>query len=173
MMPMPTWRLAPVAVVLAALSLVLPFGLVATAIVVNSFLALLLAVDGLAAPSPGSLMVQRSLPAVLTVGQTARVEWAVENPTGRTVNIAVADELAPSLQADDRRFSTQLPALGRAMASTAIRPMRRGAFPVTDITVRVEGREPDFFVLLLSLFFAPPGPRQRVRPSPRAIRFAK
>lgn len=137
--PIPTARLALVAVGAAALSLVLPFGLAATIALINALVLVLLVVDAIAAPSPSSLAVTRSLPALLTVGQHAQVEWQVRNPTDRTLRVAVADELAPSLGAGDRRFRATVPAQGVATATTEIVPTRRGSFHVDQITVRVRG----------------------------------
>ncbi|MFV2039376.1 MAG: DUF58 domain-containing protein [Acidimicrobiales bacterium] len=138
-MPIPTGRLALVAVAAAGLSLVSPVGLVATLAIVNGLVLTLLIVDAFAAPSPALVTVTRVLPSFMTVGQRSRVEWQVQNPTNRTLTIAVADQLAPSLGADDRRFRTILPAQGSARATTAIAPTRRGLFEVNDITVRVRG----------------------------------
>jgi uncharacterized protein (DUF58 family) len=51
----------------------------------------------------------------------------------------VADDLAPSLGAEARRFRARLPAAGVAEASTSFRPTRRGRFVIDDVTVRVDG----------------------------------
>jgi len=138
-MPLPTWRLAVVAIAAAELALVSPFGLVATVVAVNAVVIGLLVVDVVAAPSPDRVGIARRLPGTMTVGQRATVEWVVDNPLRRSINIAVADQLAPSLGADDRRFQARLPPGGRAEAATGIKPARRGAFDVTDIALRVDG----------------------------------
>ena len=43
------------------------------------------------------------LPAVLTLGVTGAVTWRIRNQTGRRLRVALADELAPSLLARNRR----------------------------------------------------------------------
>lgn len=138
-MPIPTWRLAVLAVAASALAVVLPVGLVASLLIVNGVVLGALIVDTVATASPSLFPVRRQLPATVTVGQSAEVVWQIENPTPRRARIAVADQLAPSLHAGDRRFTAELPPRGRARASTPIAPSRRGAFAVEDVTVRVEG----------------------------------
>lgn len=138
-MPLPTWRLAVVALVLAVVGVFSPAGLLVTAIGVNAVVLLLFAVDVVAAPAPARIHVDRALPAVVTVGHSAQVSWTVSNPTPRPVTISVADQLAPSLRADDRRFRARVPGGGTAVASARMQPTRRGSFAVEDLTVRVEG----------------------------------
>ncbi len=139
MIPVPTRRLAALAIVASGLSLVLPFELWLTLLIVNSVVFALMIADAVAAPSPAAISVTRQLPSTITVGQRASVEWKVDNPTERTLRVSVADQLAPSLGAADRRFTATLPSGGRARSTAALEPTRRGAFHVTDLTVRVEG----------------------------------
>ncbi len=139
MIPVPTRRLAAVAVVASVLSLVSPFELWVTLLIVNGVVVALLIGDAVAAPSPSTITVARQLPSTITVGQRASIEWKVENPTERTLKVAVADQLAPSLGAANRRFVARLPARGLARSSAVLEPMRRGSFHVTDLTVRVQG----------------------------------
>jgi len=139
MIPVPTPRLAVVAVAGTCVALVLPFGAVGSIIAINAAVLVLLVGDAVAAPAPATFGVTRRLPATMTVGQRAEVTWEVTNPTKREAALAVADELAPSLHAGDRRFGTSVPAYGRARAATTITPTRRGSFAVEELTVRVRG----------------------------------
>ena len=52
---------------------------------------------------------------------------------------AVADELAPSLRADARRWRTDVPARSEARVDTRIRPGRRGRFQPRDVVLRSIG----------------------------------
>ena len=103
-MPVPTRRLALVALVLAGARLLLPDVPFAQGLLVlDGVLLAVAAADWLFAPAPGRVGVERSLPAVLTIDQLGEVSWRVTNPTKRQLHVAVADELAPSLHASIRR----------------------------------------------------------------------
>jgi uncharacterized protein (DUF58 family) len=136
----PTRRLAIVAAVLALVLWVLPGERVlVTLIVANLVLAVVALLDALAAPPPGTLPVDRRLPPAVTLGTAAEISWTVRNPRRRSLRVALADDLAPSLRADTRRTWARLPAGGVLEASTAIRPARRGRFTPTELVVRVQG----------------------------------
>lgn len=139
MFPVPTRRLVLAAVVAAVIALLSPFTLGTGIIVWNGALAFVAALDWALAPSVARIGVERTLPAVMTVGVESPITWRVRNPVGRAVHVAVADELAPSLNAPDRRFSMVVPAEGTAEARTALCPSRRGRFTVGELTVRVDG----------------------------------
>ena len=138
-MPAPTRRFV---VVIAALSLALA---AVPAIgwpafwAVNGFALAVLAVDALWALAPGRVPVVRDLPAALAMGAAGEITWTVTNPSRRRLRVAVADELAPSLGAERRRFSVTLPARATATVTTPIRPSRRGRFEPTALAVRVAG----------------------------------
>jgi uncharacterized protein (DUF58 family) len=139
-MPVPTRRLAIVALVLAGARLLLPDVPIAQGLLVlDGLLVAVAAADWLLAPAPGRIGVERSLPAVLTIDQLGEVRWRVTNPTRHRLHVAVADELAPSLHASIRRASMSVPASGAATVRTPIRPVRRGRFTPREIVVRVEG----------------------------------
>jgi uncharacterized protein (DUF58 family) len=57
----------------------------------------------------------------------------------RGLQVRVADELAPSLEATTRRVRVVVPFGGRVVAATRIRPGRRGRFTPAEVVVRVEG----------------------------------
>jgi uncharacterized protein (DUF58 family) len=137
--PVPTRRLAVVAAALSVVALALPGGGLWQVLWVDLALLAVALVDASLAPDPSRLEVERSMPPVLTVGGAATVTWTLRNTTGRGTRVAWADELAPSLQAEARRGSGGLPAGARLVASTAIRPQRRGRFAPTALVVRTEG----------------------------------
>ncbi len=137
--PIPTRRLALVAVALSVPVLLVPLSLASSLAVVDGGLVALAVVDWLAATRPGSLAVERRLPAVVSLGAEAEVEWRVGNRTRRRLAVALADELAPSLGAGSRRGRLSVPPLSLGTASTTLRPTRRGRFEVGTLTVRVEG----------------------------------
>ncbi|MDQ3305718.1 MAG: DUF58 domain-containing protein, partial [Actinomycetota bacterium] len=96
-MPVPTRRLALVALALSVPMLFVPLGLVAALVVFDGVLIALAVLDAARAPRPASLSVERDLPAVVALGTEAEVAWRVRNPSSRPVVVALADELAPSL----------------------------------------------------------------------------
>jgi uncharacterized protein (DUF58 family) len=135
----PTRRLAAVAALASVVVLLVPGGGLVWVLFVNTVLLLAAVLDVVLAPAPGSLPVRRDLPPAVTLGVAADIGWAVANPTRRSLRIALADELAPSLRADTRRASARVPAGGTLRAATTIRPARRGRFLPTELVVRVDG----------------------------------
>lgn len=139
-MPVPTRRLAVVALALAGVRLLLPDVAFAQGLLVlDALLLVVAAADWLLAPPPAHVGVERTLPAVLTIDQASEIRWRVTNPTRRRLRVIVADELAPSLGAATRRATLVLPASGAATATTSIRPARRGRFTPRQVVVRVDG----------------------------------
>lgn len=138
--PAPSARLvvltALASVVVLVLPLAQPFGL----LVVDSVLALVALADGLLSVDPARIGIDRRLPGALTLGGPPGViTWAVNNPSGRSVRVAIADELAPSLRAGRRRIHLRLPGRGSAQESTTVTPERRGHFVPCELVVRVDG----------------------------------
>jgi uncharacterized protein (DUF58 family) len=139
-MPVPTKRLAAVALVLAGVRLLLPDEpVVPGLLVLDGLLLLVVFVDWLLAPAPGRIAVERTMPVVLVIDQPGEVAWRIENPTARRVRIGLADELAPSLHASVRRATVTVPGDGSAIVRTSIRPSRRGRFVPSEVVVRVYG----------------------------------
>lgn len=135
----PTRRLAGVAALAALVVLAVPGPGLARLLAVDGVLLAVAALDLLLATSPGSLPVRRDLPPAVTLGDEAEVGWAVANPTGRRLRVALADELAPSLRAGTRRVAATVPAGATLRASTTIRPARRGRFAPGRLVLRVDG----------------------------------
>ncbi|MDQ6616779.1 MAG: DUF58 domain-containing protein [Actinomycetota bacterium] len=138
-MPVPTGRLALAAAVLSLAVVALPVSAPLGLLTVNATLLLLAAVDGLFAPRPARVTVDRDFPAVLPLNGEGRIAWTVGNPLRRRLRIGVADELAPSLRAGTRRVRLTVPAHGRVTAETTIQPRRRGRFEPREVVVRVSG----------------------------------
>ena len=136
-MPIPTRRLALVALVAAVV--VVALDRVVGFFVVVGALAVLALVDWALATRPGVITIERDLPEVIGLGAVGEVLWEVANPTGRTQHLAFSDELAPSLGAATRRARVTVPAAGSAVVRTRIQPTRRGRFVIATLTVRVDG----------------------------------
>ena len=152
-MPVPTRRLALVAVGFAVLMLlgpdkwpgvpesvsVGPWELPGPVVAANVCLLLLALVDALVAGSPDTIEIAREMPAALALNVPGEIKWRLRNPTGLRRVVSFGDELAPSLRADHRRARVALPARGTAEISTGILPARRGEFAIEDLVVRLEG----------------------------------
>ena len=138
-MPVPTRRLAAVLAVASLLVLALPGDAGVTLVVVDGLILVAAVVDLLLAPRPSSIEVVRDLPGVVSLGAEATVAWRVRSRSKRRVPVLVADELAPSLRAGDRRVRVRLAPGEEVRASTTIRPARRGRFVPTEVVVRVTG----------------------------------
>jgi uncharacterized protein (DUF58 family) len=140
---LPTRRLVFVAVAVAALLLLFPGDGVGVLVTVGAILVVLVAVallDASIGTSPGQLLLGRHHPPVVVAGRSATLAWEVRSESRRRLRIAVGDDLAPSLRAEVRRFAVTLPPGGVARVSTTVSPLRRGAFPLEHLTVRIEGR---------------------------------
>jgi uncharacterized protein (DUF58 family) len=99
----------------------------------------LLVADAAFTPAPWRIGVARSLPAVLPLDGQGRVDWELSNPLARRVQVALADDLPPSLGAQTRRVGLRIPPTGRGKGATTIVPSRRGTFHPSQVTVRVTG----------------------------------
>jgi uncharacterized protein (DUF58 family) len=140
MIPVPTRRTGVLALIVAIVVLLLPLdGLWPVLLLVNLVLLLVVLVDVALATDPRRLEIDRELPPVIALRGAGEVTWRVRNPTNRTLRIALADELAPSLRASTRRLRGTVPG-GAILRSTAsLHPSRRGRFEIDGIVVRVEG----------------------------------
>ena len=108
-------------------------------LLVEVVLLALFAVDAVRCTSPRRIVVTRTAPEVVTVGDEAELSWVVENHSAHTARVRVADALWPSLQARRRRVDAVIAARGRVRVRTRIQPTRRGRFPLDEVTVRVTG----------------------------------
>jgi uncharacterized protein (DUF58 family) len=121
------------------LVLVLPVSAPIGLMIANGGLLVVAVVDGVRAPGPARVGVTRALPRVLSLGDSGEVVWTVANPLHRPLRVGVADELAPSLRAGARRVWLTVPGGGQALATTTIRPTRRGRFEINELVVRSVG----------------------------------
>jgi uncharacterized protein (DUF58 family) len=147
--PVPTWRLVVAAAVGSLVVLLLPVRPPLGLWVVNGVLLAAAIADWALAVRPGDLEVERELPGIVPLGAEARVSWRIAHrlgpsrqrlgTAGRGVRVRLADELAPSLGAVTRRARVVVPARGRVVAATTIRPRRRGRFTPAEVVLRVEG----------------------------------
>jgi uncharacterized protein (DUF58 family) len=157
---LPTRRLAIVAAVLAVALLLYPGGdvpVLGGVAVLTAVLVALAVLDAAAGVRPGRLVLERRHPPVVVAGTEATITWVVRSEAGRPVRLHVADLLAPSLRAGARRFTVRLPAGDQARVTTTLRPLRRGRFELSSMTLRIEGP--------LGL-----GARQRQVPIPTVLR---
>jgi len=102
-------------------------------------LVLMLA-DWFTAPNPDSVGFERVLPPVAGIGQESALSWKVTNPLNRPLRVAVADDLAPSLQPTVRRTTVVLPPAATAEIDVPFTPTRRGRFTPREVVVRCDGR---------------------------------
>lgn len=136
----PTRRLALVAALGSVVVLALPGGGVAAPLAAaNGALLVVFVVDALLAPAPRSFRVERELHGVVSLGGVLPIAWTVRARGRRSARVWVADELAPSLHATDRRFAGRVPRDGALHASATLRPSRRGRFVLRRVTLRVAG----------------------------------
>ncbi|NNE95026.1 MAG: DUF58 domain-containing protein [Acidimicrobiales bacterium] len=147
--PFVSARAAVVAVVLGTAILFLPdiggvriFGVVFDGrfVLINLCLLALAGMDVALAPSPTQISVRRLHPSATTLGSGATISWQLERGKGRrTVTASVADELAPSLGADNRRFVARVPPQSTVTSTVQLKPTRRGRFMFDRIVVRTHG----------------------------------
>jgi len=139
----PTRRAALLMVAVALALLAWPGGqvpVVASVVALTVVVVLLVVADALVATSPSRLVVERRHPPVVVAGSEAQLTWTFRSEFGRTVEVALADQLAPSLRARARRCSVKVPPGGTARVTTTLRPLRRGRFELDHVTVRLTGR---------------------------------
>jgi uncharacterized protein (DUF58 family) len=130
--PLPTRRTAVVAAGLALVVLLIPRdGLVTLLVVVL--------VDAALAADPARLEIGRRLAPVLVLRGEGELTWSVRNPTGRTLRVSLADDLAPSLRASSRRLHGTVPPRATLRGTVSLRPSRRGRFEIRWLVVRVDG----------------------------------
>ena len=138
-MPIPTRRLAAVLAVASVAILALPDGGWVPLLAVDGLILAVAVIDLVLSPRPAAVEVARDLPGVVTLGAEATITWRVRSRSKRRAGVLVADELAPSLRAGDRRVALRLEPGEEVRATTTFRPARRGRFEPTELVVRVTG----------------------------------
>lgn len=157
MLPIPTIRLSLALVVAAVITVFSPFAQPISTLVLAAIVLLVAAVDYLGCIDPYDIEIERELASAVTLGAEAQVRWRIKNSTDRDVQLAVADDLAPSLNASNRRTLLVIPARSSTLVTNTITPSRRGRFDISELSVRV---------------FSPLGlvARQRTRSRPMILR---
>ena len=138
-MPLPTGRFAALVAVTGLLLFAWTGRSWNALLVVEIVLLAVFALDAVRCTSPKLILVTRTAPDVVTMGDEAEVSWVVENHSRRGAQVRVADALWPSFHARRRKLDAKLAARARVRVRTTIRPSRRGRFPLNDVTVRVTG----------------------------------
>ncbi|MFW2384085.1 MAG: DUF58 domain-containing protein [Acidimicrobiales bacterium] len=109
-------------------------------LIVNGVLLGLALFDFLVAPTPSTIGVRRIHPSSVTLGSSASISWQLQRGSGRRkVLVSVADELAASLGAEDRRFSAWVPPDSTVTSTFQMMPTRRGRFNLGQLVVRTSG----------------------------------
>lgn len=142
-MPIPTPRFAIAAAVIAVALMAYPGRELGSTwlllIVVNAVLVLAAVIDSLLAVKHSSIAVERHHRPTVEKGGRTELVWRISNRSRRAIRVHVADTLAPSLRAGEDRFTTTIAGSSTAVATTELAPVRRGKFPMPDLTVRIEG----------------------------------
>ncbi|MGO3705834.1 DUF58 domain-containing protein [Microbacterium gubbeenense] len=121
------------------------------------FIALVAAVDVVAAPSPGSLRLSRDVPARAKLGDEVITRLQLINTGERTVRARVRDAWQPTAGASAARLRASVPPRESRTLTIPLLPRRRGELRSEFVTIRVLG----------PLGFAG---RQRSIPAPGAVR---
>lgn len=146
--PVPTWRLAVLAVLGAVAVVALPdlgavavgpVGLDVRFVLVDLVLLAVALADWALAPHPDRIDVVRHLPASAVLDHPVPLRWEVGNRSDRRTTVWLADQLAPSLGASRRRVRAEVAAGGRVAVDAELRPSRRGRFQPDEVVVRTAG----------------------------------
>lgn len=139
----PTARAVALAAVASVpLALAAPAGLPVpgVAAATTALVVALVVADSAAATAPRRIVVGREHPPVVSVGERAELRWTVTSEATRTVHVALADDLAPSLRPSTRRARVRLAPGDTAVVTTTLRPLRRGRFEPSHVVLRIRGR---------------------------------
>ncbi|WP_353354826.1 DUF58 domain-containing protein [Intrasporangium sp. DVR] len=99
----------------------------------------LVAVDLALAPSPRTLVLERSVSPLVRLGEAARSDLLVTNPGRRGVRGQVRDAWQPSAGAEEDRHPLRLRSGDRVRLTTRLLPTRRGDRHADLVTVRLRG----------------------------------
>jgi uncharacterized protein (DUF58 family) len=102
-------------------------------------LAAAVCADLVLAPSTAAVAFAREGGTALRLGESARVDLLVANPSRRPLRGRVRDAWAPGAGASPRSHRVAVPAGGRARLTTDVEPVRRGDHPAAGVTVRSLG----------------------------------
>ena len=102
-------------------------------------LAVVFLVDAVLATSPSAILVTRSMPESMRVGDTATLTWVVESTATRSAVVSMNDALWPSLGASRHRVHLRMDSGQRVLVRCQLTPSRRGRFPLGAVSVRITG----------------------------------
>ncbi|MDA2810236.1 DUF58 domain-containing protein [Nocardiopsis sp. RSe5-2] len=130
-----------VALAFAAVPVVLAAGALAAwaAWASVALVVVLIGADAALAPSARRVRLERSGDTSVRLGETARVELVVANPSGRALRGVLRDAWPPSTGADPARHRLRVPGGERRRLETVLRPKRRGDHASAGVTVRCLG----------------------------------
>ena len=135
---LPTRRLAWATALLAPLWLTTgwPAGWLA-AVAASVVLALLAAVDVALLPSARDLVVERSAPATIGVGDRAAASYRVASRWGRTIYVAIHDSLPAYVASSRAAVTAAVPARTSRELGFELEGRSRGEAPLGDVALRV------------------------------------
>ncbi|VEI12896.1 DUF58 domain-containing protein [Trueperella bialowiezensis] len=109
------------------------------AVMVSIIVAALCVLDAALAPSPTRLNVTRTGAASTRVGQEARAELTIVNPTRRTITGHLRDAWPPSVNVSPSRHYFRLRAQSSQTFPVVYSPSRRGTAHSDAVTIRTNG----------------------------------
>ncbi|MGK2348335.1 DUF58 domain-containing protein [Actinomyces sp. W5033] len=110
-----------------------------TVLVWSAVVALLVAVDVLAAASPRRLHLERRTPRAVRLGETTTTQLSVTSASSRTMRLLLRDAWPPSAGAHGERSTLTLLPGQRRRTRTVLCPTRRGDRVADLVTVRSSG----------------------------------
>lgn len=108
-------------------------------LVLVALLGLACVVDLLVTPAPAALALDRTGTRVVRMGEEARVDLHVTNPTAYAYRLRVRDAWVPSAGATPFDHELELEPGETATLATSLRPTRRGDRPAVRVTLRAFG----------------------------------
>jgi uncharacterized protein (DUF58 family) len=121
-----------------ALSFLSPLFAVLAAFVVAAAIVLA-TLDVIATPRPRTVSIERLAEPQLSIGVPNQIALRIRNPFGRPLRAALADDVPPSFQVDQRRFDVEIAPGGEQQVGYVARPRYRGSFAFGNVDLRVRG----------------------------------
>ncbi len=108
--------------------------------VVGLGLLLIVAIDLLTLPRPGSIQVQRLMPRVASLGNRQPVELTIDNTSRHALQLHVADDAAQGLAIEPAVHRLRILPGKRTIVAQAFVPHRRGAFELEHVYAHLFSR---------------------------------
>lgn len=138
-MPLPTRRLALLAVAAALLLIALRLSSAAAVASTIAVVALAGVLDAFVGVNPRKIGVARTLPYTVSLFSTGTGSWQLANPSARVAKLAWADSLVGSLGVVPRRRHVVIAPRATAAVDFTLAPRRRGRFTPDAIALRSTG----------------------------------